>query len=238
MLRLSAKVSAERYEKKVPDAHLDNLSDASFKSAVEHQDAFIVDGREKVTNPVTLPPPPPPPADEPQDFQQAVSGKNKKKKKKQRSKENATKATSNNNPPTRRFETTNMFDSLASDEAAGSPNNGTFTDTKRTLDTPSSFRDGLRSDFAHLSLDTRNDDEKSSDAPTHTARHYEQHRIPNESINRAPIEKMHREPMELIPAFDSDFWDEFGNVLRVFGTQENVLRIADWKKQRSDVGGE
>jgi poly(A)-specific ribonuclease len=36
--------------------------------------------------------------------------------------------------------------------------------------------------------------------------------------------------MEMIPKFDdSKFWDEYGNTLRVFGTQEAVLRIAkEW----------
>lgn len=44
-----------------------------------------------------------------------------------------------------------------------------------------------------------------------------------------PIEQMRRQTMELIPAFESRFWEEFGNTLRVFGTEEAVLRIADWK---------
>jgi poly(A)-specific ribonuclease len=35
--------------------------------------------------------------------------------------------------------------------------------------------------------------------------------------------------MELIPAFNSKFWDEFGNTLRVFGTEEAILHIADWE---------
>ena len=43
-----------------------------------------------------------------------------------------------------------------------------------------------------------------------------------------PIEQVVRQPMELIPAFDSPFWHEFGNKLRVFGTEEAVLHLADW----------
>ncbi|KAF1970776.1 CAF1-domain-containing protein [Bimuria novae-zelandiae CBS 107.79] len=43
-----------------------------------------------------------------------------------------------------------------------------------------------------------------------------------------PIETRRREPMEMIPAWDSDFWQEFGNTLRVYGTQEAVLKIAKW----------
>jgi poly(A)-specific ribonuclease len=44
-----------------------------------------------------------------------------------------------------------------------------------------------------------------------------------------PLEQVKRQSMELIPAFDSKFWDEFGNTLRVFGTEEAVLKIADWE---------
>jgi poly(A)-specific ribonuclease len=43
-----------------------------------------------------------------------------------------------------------------------------------------------------------------------------------------PIQTMQRKAMELIPGFDDAFWDEFGNKLRVFGTQEAVLKVAGW----------
>ena len=43
-----------------------------------------------------------------------------------------------------------------------------------------------------------------------------------------PIEQVKREAMELIPAFDHKFWGEFGNTLRVFGTEEGVWSIAEW----------
>lgn len=43
-----------------------------------------------------------------------------------------------------------------------------------------------------------------------------------------PIEKSERKAMELMPAFDNDFWGEFGNTLRVFGTQEGVFKIEEW----------
>jgi poly(A)-specific ribonuclease len=46
-----------------------------------------------------------------------------------------------------------------------------------------------------------------------------------------PIETVQRQPMELIPAFDDlQFWGEFGNTLRIYGTEERVLRIAAWDK--------
>jgi poly(A)-specific ribonuclease len=43
-----------------------------------------------------------------------------------------------------------------------------------------------------------------------------------------PIEKKQREPMEMIPAWSSEFWQSFGNTLRVYGTEETVLKIAKW----------
>jgi poly(A)-specific ribonuclease len=43
-----------------------------------------------------------------------------------------------------------------------------------------------------------------------------------------PLEQSSRRAMELMPAFDAPLWREFGNTLRVFGTEEGVLKIADW----------
>ncbi|KAF2647293.1 CAF1-domain-containing protein [Lophiostoma macrostomum CBS 122681] len=47
----------------------------------------------------------------------------------------------------------------------------------------------------------------------------------------APLPKIERKPMELIPSFDDDsqFWNKFGNRLRIFGTEEKVLHIAEWE---------
>lgn len=44
-----------------------------------------------------------------------------------------------------------------------------------------------------------------------------------------PIDMLERQPMEIAPHFESDFWLKFGNKLRIFGTQETVLSIAPWK---------
>ncbi|ORY05144.1 ribonuclease H-like domain-containing protein [Clohesyomyces aquaticus] len=43
--------------------------------------------------------------------------------------------------------------------------------------------------------------------------------------------KRKRRPMEMLPDFDapSEFWKKYGNTLRVFGTQESVIRIAEWE---------
>lgn len=43
-----------------------------------------------------------------------------------------------------------------------------------------------------------------------------------------PIRKRTRRDMEVIPAFDDTFWQEFGNKLRVFGTEEREMLIAPW----------
>lgn len=43
-----------------------------------------------------------------------------------------------------------------------------------------------------------------------------------------PIEQSERRAMELMPAFEGEFWGEFGNMLRVFGTEEGMVRIAGW----------
>lgn len=40
-----------------------------------------------------------------------------------------------------------------------------------------------------------------------------------------------RQKMEMIPPFSSPFWSTFGNTLRVFGTEEREMRIADWPAQ-------
>jgi poly(A)-specific ribonuclease len=49
-----------------------------------------------------------------------------------------------------------------------------------------------------------------------------------DAASRTPLEQVERRPMELIPHFDSKFWSEFGNTLRVFGTEEAVWKIANW----------
>jgi poly(A)-specific ribonuclease len=43
-----------------------------------------------------------------------------------------------------------------------------------------------------------------------------------------PIEQTERHAMEMMPKFDEEFWAGFGNTLRVFGTEEKVLKIAEW----------
>ncbi|KAF2001571.1 CAF1-domain-containing protein [Amniculicola lignicola CBS 123094] len=42
------------------------------------------------------------------------------------------------------------------------------------------------------------------------------------------IDKVQRHPMEIMPDFGVEWWKEMGNVLRVFGTSEGMMRIAEW----------
>ncbi|KAF1961827.1 CAF1-domain-containing protein [Byssothecium circinans] len=197
MLRLSAKIDAERKEKN-KDPLSDNSSELSFKSAVEEQDPNIIDGREKITKPVPLPP-----TDNPQAvFEEATSKKKKRRGKKGKSN------LSNSLSSAGRFQTKNMFDNLrepspdaVTDENASVPTNGILINTD------------------------------AGSSPTA----WQDERYSPDKSKWVPIEQAPRKPMELIPAFDSEFWDEFGNTLRVFGTQESVLKIADWKKKSSAI---
>ncbi|KAJ8107974.1 hypothetical protein OPT61_g8498 [Boeremia exigua] len=45
-----------------------------------------------------------------------------------------------------------------------------------------------------------------------------------------PIKRPARKSMETIPGFDHDFWCDFGNKLRVFGTEEREVHIAPWQR--------
>ena len=96
-----------------------------------------------------------------------------------------------------------------------------------TIPTASRFQ--TRNIFEQLSLDEQgtsspSDEDGGVAVGTWQDAIYED---PNSS-NWVPLEPRQREPMEMIPAWDSDFWQSFGNTLRVYGTQEAVLKIAKW----------
>ncbi|KAJ4294070.1 hypothetical protein N0V90_007759 [Kalmusia sp. IMI 367209] len=79
-----------------------------------------------------------------------------------------------------------------------------------------------------LDLNPENEQDKASDADqAATPSWQDESYIPN-TKNWVPIETRKREPMELIPAWNSSFWKTFGNTFRVYGTQEAVLKIGDW----------
>ncbi|CAI6337072.1 unnamed protein product [Periconia digitata] len=159
MLQISAKLHHEQQVKAAGDAN----SDDSFKSAVASEDAFILDGQEKVSEPVSIPPLSAPSAPSEDGFT-TVS-----KKEGREGKAKAKQAT-----VTREFPTYNRFNSL---DATGGPTSNVAPMWQDETDEPDC------------------------------------------------------KPMEMIPSFHTSFWTEFGNTLRVFGTDEKVLKIADWPEK-------
>lgn len=108
--------------------------------------------------------------------------------------------------------------------------------TKSTSATPARFQtanvfDSLRT----LTLDDSSESELDHNAaewgeePNAPAGSWQDEVYVQDESGWVPIQTTQRKAMELIPGFDDAFWDEFGNKLRVFGTQEAVLRIAGWK---------
>jgi poly(A)-specific ribonuclease len=160
---------------------------------------FMRDGREKVHKSVPLPPV------DSVNGEAHVSGRQKRKqKKKAKSKETSE----------RRFQTKNMFDNLR--ELDLSPE-----DTAE----PSSPGSEPAMDF-----DEAEATNVWEEPPAAEAGSWENDIFVQDRSGWVPIEQSERHAMEMIPKLDNDsvFWKEFGNTLRVFGTQETVLKIADW----------
>lgn len=160
----------------------------------------LFDGREKLEGSVSLPP-----IEDPQFAQQGSLSK----KKKTRSK----KIKDSSGAPDSRFHTKNIFDSLRelhvnaeSEKEASS----------------SSEEEPLVSRSNGISL-AEGDGSATEDA-------WQNETYKPDTSTWVPIETVKCKPMELIPAFDSAFWKDFGNTLRIFGTQEAVLKIAEWEK--------
>ncbi|KNG48281.1 hypothetical protein TW65_05190 [Stemphylium lycopersici] len=134
----------------------------------------------------------------------------KSKKKRSKSKKGGKK---NKAAETRRFETKNIFDSLR--EVALNP------------EAESSSTDEEEEAQSKAQENTQPAKwDKQIDAP---AGSWKDNVYVQEKTGWVPVEQIKRRPMELIPAFDSKFWNEFGNTLRVFGTAEAILKIADWE---------
>jgi poly(A)-specific ribonuclease len=227
MIRLAAKMGAERkVEIRAPladkldvppplQAETDESDKDSFKSAISTTGVpyLIQDGREKVKKPVPLPP-----IEQPQPAEN-VSRKDKKKKAR------AKKAGKNGKEAEkRRFETKNIFDKLreltVNPDAEGSSlndDNNEDAEEDEGAAPPGFGNDGEGSG-------------KWDDATEDTSSTWENQEYVQDKSGWVPIEQVKREAMELIPALEGEsvFWKEFGNVLRVFGTEEGVLRIADW----------
>ncbi|USP77590.1 uncharacterized protein yc1106_04864 [Curvularia clavata] len=100
--------------------------------------------------------------------------------------------------------------------------------TKNVFDALSEM--SLNPDGSSSSTD---DDEQSpiqnKENTTHSTWNDQANQATGSNTAWTPLEQMERRPMELIPHFDSKFWSEFGNTLRVFGTEEAVWRIAGWE---------
>jgi poly(A)-specific ribonuclease len=211
MIKLAAKLGVER-NVSIPTRVADRSSDEeSFKSAKSSLDVsdFVRDGREKVDHPVPLPP-----VEQPVQNQQKTAQKQpkttqnqpkKKLNKKQREEAKREEAQQ------RKFQTQNIFDTLRGESSSSSTEEE--EEEEKTAPVPGMNGDGT-----------------GWDKPVESTRTWEGDVFIQDKTEWVKIDQMQREPMELIPSFDdSTFWSEFGNTLRVFGTEEAVLRIADWK---------
>jgi poly(A)-specific ribonuclease len=134
-----------------------------------------------------------------------VTGRQKRKQKKKPKSKEATE---------RRFQTKNMFDNLR--DMSLNPEDAVE---------PSSPESEPAMDFEDAEAST-----PWNEQPAAQAGSWENALFVQDKSGWVPIEQCERHAMELIPTFDPDsaFWKEFGNTLRVFGTQEAVLKIADW----------
>jgi poly(A)-specific ribonuclease len=203
MLRLAAKIGAER-SKQETAAYMSDISDGSFQSAestINDVDDVVRDGREKVDKPVPLPP-----------VQQPVEQSENKQKKRKGKKKKGKKAEETD---ARRFHTKNIFDSLR--ELRVNPEGDSSAAEEED--------DAFDSDKAEAGPSRAWDEEPVAAV---AASSWQNEVFVQDKSGWVPIEQSERHAMEMIPRFDSAFWNEFGNTLRVFGTEETVLKIANW----------
>ncbi|KAH7344345.1 ribonuclease H-like domain-containing protein [Pyrenochaeta sp. MPI-SDFR-AT-0127] len=205
MLRLAAKLDAERREKTPspePETRPGEGMFISARSVGDVQD-FVCDGREKLEHSISLPPIEKPQLPNPQ---AQSGGKSRRKGKKNRKNITQTKEATVD----LRFCTKNIFDNLR--VLALNPENGTDTSV----------------DNEQIQVHDNTQASKCGEQDAEAAGSWENEVFVQDTSGWVPIKQVQRQPMELIPTFDSDFWKEFGNKLRVFGTQEAVLRVANW----------
>ncbi|KAI8942045.1 hypothetical protein NX059_000149 [Plenodomus lindquistii] len=179
-------------------------SDGSFangRSIATALSDFMRDGREKVNKPVPLPP-----VADCEDPATALpsASRRRKNKKAKKAAQQAAKG---------RFQTTNVFDNLlALNLDAGTDAEISSSDEKEPV-----------LDFGAI------ENAKWDQGQEQPAGSWENDEYVQDTTGWVPIEQIQRLPMEMIPAFDDAFWGEFGNKLRVFGTEEAVLDIAPWE---------
>lgn len=130
-----------------------------------------------------------------------ATGRQKRKQKKKAKSKEATE---------RRAKTKNIFDNLRDLSLDPEADDAVSTESEPAID----FEDA----------------ETWKDEPAAEAGSWENDLFVQDKSGWVPIEQSERHAMEMIPKLDGDsaFWKEFGNTLRVFGTQEAVLKIADW----------
>ena len=131
----------------------------------------------------------------------SVTGRQKRKQKKKAKSKEATE---------RRAKTKNIFDNLRDLSLDPEAEEAASPESEPVID----FEDA----------------ETWKDEPAANAASWENQLFVQDKSGWVPIEQSERHAMEMIPNLDGDsaFWKEFGNTLRVFGTQEAVMKIADW----------
>ena len=204
MLRLSTKIDVD-IQQKLAVVSAETDTDVSFKDALEEQGGVsLVDFQKNVTEPATLPPiedPSPAIADIAVLDAEPAPPLSGKKKKKNKNKKK--KKGTNDKSADRKFASNNLFESLQ--EMSLNPK-----------------------------ADAEGDDwpiEEQNDVKPNGEGSWADEPYIQDKTGWVAIEKMKRKPMELMPAFDSEFWQEFGNKLRIFGTEELSLKIAEWPKK-------
>lgn len=204
MLRLAAKLGAERKEKVLAPPMApssEGRSSKAVKSKAADVGDFVRDGREKVGNSIQLPP-----VAQASEFELPTNN-NKRRSRRKKGGKKATEAAD------RRFRSKNMFDQLRE----------LSLDPEAEVDSPSAEEEPA---LDYDAIEAAKWDERQDEV----AGSWENEVHVQDKTGWVPIEQQRRQSMELIPAFDSKFWDEFGNKLRVFGTQEAVLEIAGWEE--------
>lgn len=201
MLRLAAKLGAERSEQGEPAEPEESIAPKTSKPALGREASeggisltptpsdFLADGREKVSQPVAIPP---------VESRSTTGRKNRKAKRKTKTKEQAA----------HRFATKTVFEKLRELSVADASSSA------------SSDEEGEGEELDHEAL---NGDDGTQGSGSWADEEYVQ-----DETGWVPIQKVERKKMEMIPAFDQTFWKDFGNKLRVFGTEEREMRIASW----------
>ncbi|KAF2027956.1 CAF1-domain-containing protein [Setomelanomma holmii] len=204
MIRLAAKLGMQRLEKVTP-APSPASSEKGGILLTPTKDVFqefVIDGGEKVAKPLPLPP-----------FADTPGAPSKSKKKKQKKKRSGKKSKETQQ---RRFQTKNLFESLRElDLNPEASANSSTTEEEQEQEEVMSFDDAEASTAWE-------------EVPGVEPGSWANEVFVQDKTGWVPIEQSERHAMEMMPKFDDKFWSDFGNTLRVFGTQEAVLKIADW----------